>query len=275
MQNFIKLPISDIAEVMRVAPLSHKYRNHRKTMFHMVRDMKSQKYTDSMIYYVLNRHAVNNNIEFNKPSRGSRITKRCDDIIILYNSIRNTPPTRILDYGCANGSVISKLSNIFDNSECHGADIIDPQNFPENCTFTKVPEDPDNLLKFSDNYFDLISVLMVMHHIENQINTLRELYRILNDDGVIIIREHDCNNNNDKYKLDIYHGLYSLVWSNPKENPQFVKTFKSYYTTKDEFRELAESCGFNVTYPNEEIISSLHINKLMDWQKIYYVILTK
>jgi len=89
---------------------------------------------------------------------------------------------------------------------------------------------------------------MVLHHVENIDQTLKEFKRIISDNGIIVIREHDCP---DKYFanfLDILHGLYSLVWSEPMEDPNFVKNYKAYYKKEDEWNKLFKYYGFQRIY---------------------------
>ena len=85
---------------------------------------------------------------------------------------------------------------------------------------------------------------MVLHHVENINETLMEFKRIISDNGIIVIREHDCKNESFGTFLDILHGLYSLVWSEPIEDPDFVQNYKAYYKSYEEWDKLFRSFGF-------------------------------
>ena len=94
---------------------------------------------------------------------------------------------------------------------------------------------------------------MALHHFENQNQMLQEVFRVLRPGGIFVIREHDCNPQEvrpfanlkliTEYKLrvhycvnqhhaqsysyvqlapviDVLHGLYSRVWSDPPEMPE-------------------------------------------------------
>jgi hypothetical protein len=50
--------------------------------------------------------------------------------------------------------------------------------------------------------------------------------RIISKDGVFIMREHHCKSPDMGAFLDIIHGLYSLAWKDPVEDPRFLQDYK-------------------------------------------------
>ncbi|MFX0125457.1 MAG: class I SAM-dependent methyltransferase [Candidatus Hodarchaeota archaeon] len=75
-------------------------------------------------------------------------------------------------------------------------------------------------LDFSDNSFDLISISESLHHIEEPQLVLKEIYRVIQPDGIFILQESISNKNQEKSRLsdallhefisyiDVLRGLY-------------------------------------------------------------------
>jgi ubiquinone/menaquinone biosynthesis C-methylase UbiE len=100
-----------------------------------------------------------------------------------------------------------------------------------NYTFTNVS---NTHIDHPDNYFDLITVFHVLHHIPNNQDTFNELVRVLKPNGIIILREHDnpkSKTPEQTYLIDVEHMLWSIVVrKNTYEN--YTETYYGDY--KDE-----------------------------------------
>lgn len=68
-----------------------------------------------------------------------------------------------------------------------------------------------SLLPYEAGHFSLILALMTLHHVVNVKQTLIEFHRILKSDGILVIREHDCNSESFSLYLDIIHGFHAKV----------------------------------------------------------------
>jgi ubiquinone/menaquinone biosynthesis C-methylase UbiE len=66
----------------------------------------------------------------------------------------------------------------------------------------------DGKLPYDDNYFDIVTVLQVLHHVENCKNLIDEIKRVVKPEGYIILREHDLRNNISKEAIDLTHLIY-------------------------------------------------------------------
>lgn len=112
---------------------------------------------------------------------------------------------RVLDVGCAYGYVTTDRFSGFDNVEVYGMDreqkCIDfaCENAPENFYYFCADLESSNFVDTVDEYieargfekFDLIIATLVIHHLTDPIKTLRNLRRLLSDDGFIIVRGSD------------------------------------------------------------------------------------
>jgi ubiquinone/menaquinone biosynthesis C-methylase UbiE len=79
---------------------------------------------------------------------------------------------------------------------------------------------------FPDNFFDAISLKMVIHHIKNIDFTLNEIKRILKKNGLLIMIEHDGFTPIDYMLFDIEHGLYINVYNDDSLTEEFSKLSK-------------------------------------------------
>ncbi|MGK5094793.1 class I SAM-dependent methyltransferase [Deltaproteobacteria bacterium TL4] len=101
---------------------------------------------------------------------------------------------RILDFGCGSGAFLCSIASFC--REIVGVDI--SQKFVEEtqtaiqmCELknAKSMHIPVNTLPFEDKSFDVLMMIDVIHHLENIHQTLTEAFRVLKDDGKIIIYE--------------------------------------------------------------------------------------
>lgn len=116
--------------------------------------------------------------------RGRR--KIVDDQLLRFNPF---PPekTVILDYGCASGLLVGELAKRGFNA--YGLDISE-----EAIEFGKSQGvknlrviDPDiHKIDFPGSFFDVILVLDVFEHLEDESWTLKEIYKVLKPGGIVI-----------------------------------------------------------------------------------------
>jgi hypothetical protein len=100
---------------------------------------------------------------------------------------------------------------------------------------------------------DLVTAAMVFHHVTHISSILLELRRVISPQGVLILREHHCTSPDGAAFLDIIHGLYSLAWSSPVEWPDFLREYKAFYRSREEWTALVVAAGFvHIPRPTEE-----------------------
>lgn len=187
-------------------------------------------------------------------------------------------PQRILDIGCSEGSITSELARVFnlDVDDVFGLDVRKDKQLGKTPTkekisngdgypFTFVLVNPGEKLPFDDESISLVTVMMVLHHINDPINTLKEIYRVLEPGGYIVYREHDCGSpyrdgietDHERFSqfLDVVHGMYSCVLSSPREmsGEEFFKTFYSRYYNSMEWEEMVRKVGFENKYEDKHV----------------------
>ena len=92
---------------------------------------------------------------------------------------------RHLDLGCGNGYVLNRLLEVNSDIDVYAADIMDFSScFSSNIKFIKLESDK---LPFENNFFDSITIIHVIEHVENPQNFMREINRILKPSGQMYI----------------------------------------------------------------------------------------
>lgn len=142
--------------------------------------------------------------------------------------LKKLKPGRILDFGCGQGQVSAWLiTKGFDTYACD-LKIYEEWNLGlfkgvKFCLYK-------NKLNFKENYFDYILCFDVLEHIDDPRETLRELYRILKKNGLMIITT-------------------PIIYP---DNIEYLKKVKKVFNhkrigwNKDELKEMLEKIGFKV-----------------------------
>lgn len=102
------------------------------------------------------------------------------------------------------------------------------------------------ILPFEDNTFDLVSSLMVFHHITDDETldfTLREIVRVLKPGACFMLKEHNCMSVIDCMLSDIEHCMYEIVF-NKIPNYEFRKENYSRYFSWVEWDIILKKYGF-------------------------------
>jgi SAM-dependent methyltransferase len=231
-QEFYKSPSSNIqfktiskTEILpRLMSLTMKRFNQR--LYEKVLYILNKNTSDDIIY---NDLCVVYNSYYNKPSKGiKRPNKNLEIIQILITSLKHfmkfdfEKPVVInyLDVGAGNGRFCKMFGHELnlDTNNIHGIDI---PNFSEqgdwnrndimnDITFKTINK--DDKYPYPDNKFNIITMKMVFHHVENIDLTLNEIKRVLCNEGYLIIIDHDVCNYLDYILCEIEHFYYIKVF---------------------------------------------------------------
>lgn len=177
----------------------------------------------------------------------------------------------VLDIGCGDGAILAGLSQALniEAENLHGADIIPLQNTP--FTFHHIVQGKFGL-DLHDGSVNLVTILMVLHHIQDIEVAIQEIHRVLAPGGMLIIREHDCDvqkNPGLAMYLDIIHGLYMVSFSNPQETDDFSKQL-TYYRSLQNWTDMLGSAGFKMLQT-----MGVHNEKPRGDKQVYYRVYTK
>jgi SAM-dependent methyltransferase len=243
----------------------HLGRNRPRYVSTIARSMAVQKKTDSQIYAKL--FGIIHGVGVSSTSTGigsqsiveHRGALRADyaSSWIEKHLIREDRPReslRVLDFGCAEGANTRSMATTLKLSpdDIHGCDVRDLTGgiTPKELGFTfqllgDTPSGVGFVLPYDSDVFDVISCQMVLHHITHPMeDVMREFCRVLRTGGILILREHDCLKPEHEVFFDVIHGMFSLVLSNPREDPHHIDTFFAHYRPRSEWMRIAETNGF-------------------------------
>ena len=207
---------------------------------------------DPEIYYEFHKILPNLEDNYSSSTSGDVIAK------FLKENYKSFPKgvDKYLDFGCADGSKTIFMGQALGAKEIHGVDTEDfDGHIHRKEGFHLKLYSKNDPLPYEDNTFDVVSAFHVLHHIEDNIESLEEIRRVLKPDGILIIREHDINNEFDNKLVVIEHYIYVLCM---KEHFS-LKNLNGYYSkleNRDSFTNKLESLGFKSEFFNKSQSSS-------------------
>jgi ubiquinone/menaquinone biosynthesis C-methylase UbiE len=158
-----------------------------------------------------------------------------------------------LDFDCFDCEITRHVKYLLkiEKEHAYGVDIAKYSRVCDEITFSQISplvkgNEPEPL-SFSANSFDLITCLMVLHHLphEHLEFILQEFYRILRPNGILIIKEHNVPSDVYlKYIIDIQHMLYDFVWNTNTitwEQPNPIN-----YMSNTEWQNLLQNANFTL-----------------------------
>ena len=154
--------------------------------------MKKFKQNINFDDYVENyEELTNKNLRFFNKSRNY-----FDSYKIKIASKISKKPNKILDFGCGVGLCIPFIKEHFPNSDIYATDTSD-----KSLNYLARKHKKVNTLKTNDlynykNYFDLIIIVGVFHHVlkNERLDLMKEIKSLLKEGGKFIIFEHNPSN---------------------------------------------------------------------------------
>ena len=199
---------------------------HSEMIFTLIKYEKSDE-------EILNFIKLNYNFEnriFNKMYDLEEISRR-----IVTNTKRiniNKNKIKILDIGTGSGKKIKEIQKIINNDikcEIFGADIMEWGPYEKNKKFDfpfKLIQTNPYKIPYSDKMFDCITLILVLHHADNISDILTECYRMLKDDGLLILVEHDVWLDKTHMIIDLQHRIYNKIYN---EGEMIKSMYYNYY----------------------------------------------
>jgi ubiquinone/menaquinone biosynthesis C-methylase UbiE len=123
-------------------------------------------------------------------------------------------------------------------------------------------------LPFKDGSISFITCFQVLHHIKDKNYTLLELYRVLEKGGLILLREHNCEDIQDRMLIDLEHSLHAFVVD--EQGQDYLQNYNDSYMTKLELEKLMNSFGFfkvDIKFPTDKGITKYYYSLWNKTQK--------
>ena len=155
---------------------------------------------------------------------------------IINNKRINIPKdANYLDIGTGSGKFAINFGKTLGLSKDHiyGVDL---ENFAEQKDWNRDVNNQEFIFKtieenkpypFDDNFFNIISMKMVLHHVKDAEFLFKEITRMLKKNGLLIILEHDSFTYADYMLNDIEHGFYMNVFNGNSPIEEFSTKNKS------------------------------------------------
>jgi len=188
------------------------------------------EFVESLCYNIKKINEQKSYTTLNEEAQQYRINRKIHVIDkLLPDKINKT--FKYLDLGCNDGSLtrgISKYYN-FDSDNIYGIDIPEWGGVKIDCKIKNMYyiNEKEPKLPYADNFFDLITCFMVLHHNYNVTYMISELKRVLKKGGYIIINEHDMNNYINKQVIDFQHLKYMCTETDNIEPDKYIGNYKN------------------------------------------------
>lgn len=112
------------------------------------------------------------------------VAKRCRFLT------RHKRPGRVLDVGCATGTFLEGMQQA--GWEAHGVDISEyAAGVARRRLGAEVRVGTLEAAAYPDRYFDAVTLWDVLEHLHDPVASLREVHRVLKDDGLLVVRVPD------------------------------------------------------------------------------------
>lgn len=229
------------------------------------------KYNNFNKYYKLTNNSKISNV------KTSQWTQMLDVISnktksYITTHLPNNNKLNYLDIGCGSGSKTKIFGNML-NANIYGTDIEQWGPYEQTKTIKhsfdfKLIQ--NNVIQYDNNMFDIISCILMLHHVDNLTNLLTQIKNLLKPGGIFIIVEHNITDLCSHLIVDIEHTLYAFLYdgitvenyySNPKPYAKYNDILQWNY--------IIESFGFEFKYG-----SMLYTNLKFEprYDNIYYAI---
>ncbi len=195
--------------------------------------------------------------------RRGRQESRLTDIQRYLDPIKNTVET-YFDIGASEGDITRTIRDYVNPKVTIAFDIDGKQETIDNIMFKR---NKPGQIDEPDNNADLVTVFMTLHHFEHLTQMLKEIRRVLKPGGRLIIRDHDTSTKYLALFFDFLHAYYMVVAGNEATSEEFVKSYVSFYKSKDTWNELISDAGFKLLFRS--------FPKKVDFTNAFYTVFEK
>ena len=178
--------------------------------------------------------------------------------------------SKFLDFGGGIGDVSAGIARNegYKKENCFVTDIqnwMGKENIDDNAKYITYRYLKTNIIPFEDDTFNLITCLQVLHHIPDKMHSIKELKRVLNNNGILVIREHNSTSIEDRTLIDLEHSLHAYAIDQQGED--YLQNYHDNYMSGADLEQMMKSVGFskvNLDYPPEKGITKYYYSV---WRK--------
>ena len=115
-----------------------------------------------------------------------RLNRRTYEVIKIINDFLINQ-TDVLDLGTADGLMLSEIKKNFPNTNCTGIEYSSKLIATNQNPNIKIIQGDVQKLNFDDNSFDIVIATAIIEHLKQPEKMVAEAYRVLKNDGLLII----------------------------------------------------------------------------------------
>lgn len=232
-----------------------------KKIYHMIKN----KYSDiTILNYISKKIRREKSITMDSKKRAIRISN------VIFDFLKNTYPNIIskmtsnikyLDIGSNNGLITVELGKKMGLNEnnIYGIDVdfFTEQKIVPIQGFIYKSYDGHHI-PYTDNYFDLVTCLMVLHHIKHIDDFVKEIYRVMKKGGILLIKEHNAFSKHIEWIISLEHVFYDLI-DHRAEPKKIYGKYEQFTLSKKNLFKLLEDHNFRpIRISNTDFIKRYH-----------------
>jgi ubiquinone/menaquinone biosynthesis C-methylase UbiE len=241
--------------------------------------------SDDIIYSILD---INNILNKNKNKNKIYTTNKnhlwiSNKLVELLSKFNYQSNIKIADIGGGEGNLINFISKSY-NIPSSNLYVIEQQNdwaekykYSNNINYLFWNNIDINIKSES---IDIILIMVSLHHMLDCTidNLMLNISRILKKDGLIIIKEHNCTNNEDKIIINWEHHLYHILMSDnlDEENiKNYLNNFINNYKSMEEYNQIFLKYNFkNILNLNRSFTKYIN-NEYSNSTNLYWALYKK
>lgn len=191
-------------------------------------------YSDLRVYFKEIKPKIKEGLAREKTEK---VNKRVNIVKEMLGDIR---PETVIDIGCGDGMTTQSLKNGLNlaNENVIGLDVCVYSN--NNLDFPIKKFDGKNI-PVKDESQDLALLFLVLHHVKNPLEYLKEIHRTLKSNGHLIVKEFDAPTKSDKLFNIVIDELWYKVYT-PCDNIPLSNNFHR----RDFWKKTFEDAGFKI-----------------------------
>jgi ubiquinone/menaquinone biosynthesis C-methylase UbiE len=191
---------------------------------------------------------------------------------------------KFIDIGGGNGDILSginrKLHGIKENYVCveTKTDWVEEYEFNHNNISYEFWE--NNKICIPDKSFDIILCMVSLHHMTDDVilNVIYEIKRIIKENGLLLIKEHDSNSEITRDCIEWEHHLYHILDNAYKDRlvdaEEYLKHNIDNFKQKEKWQELFERNGFKLNYRANRFLDGNFIPDPKNPSNLYWDVYT-
>lgn len=229
----------------------------RKTLNTLIKILKLESISDNLFWGCLSTIYLHHK---NPKYDHIRAKKRASEISLeITNNYPTYISTRYLDVGAGSGHITYYVGKKIKARQIHGIDINDDfdRQFSNDVDFQVYDG-----ITVPNNKYNIITILMVLHHVKNLKSLLKSVYNSMATSGCLVIKEHDITSDFLTNLVKFQHRFVFKAFTGTIVSD--MDNYYENYMTKQELRELITSFGFKLINKSRKKIKNNPTNYYYD-----------